>query len=324
MALVVRLTAIVTKELHRVVLGDVLRVVFGEILCGVPQGRNGLDVLVQAEGEAVLLLLVGHELERVVVDVAVQLDAGLDPPVPFVVEHQRVAEEEAGFVAAHVPVADRVAVDDLLLLHLLADPGGLVLVNPLRERPMLLGDLAVLGLARDERAGNSLELVAEVVVVEEDPVVVELAVEAVLDMTDRLCNLPDIRVAGQSDKGGIHAGARCSSGREHLLVWRRGCERRVGRERRVDGEGGIGRAGCGGVLVRRPARRRDGRRADEVEDDEGLRQLATAGHALGSETYKNGEDDVAHIALGAGHDVTTAGRRRRRRRRGLLTLPALF
>jgi hypothetical protein len=147
MAVVVCLTAIVTEKLHRVVLDNVLREVLGKVLGSVPKRRDGLDVLVQAEGEAVLLLVVGHVLERVVFDVAKQLYARLHAPVPLVVEHQGMAEEEARFITAHVSVADRVTVDDLLLLHLLTDLGGLVLVNPLGKRPMLLGDFSVLGLS---------------------------------------------------------------------------------------------------------------------------------------------------------------------------------
>lgn len=266
MAVVVRLTTVVTEELHRVVLDDVLREVLGEVLGGIPEGGDGLDIFVQAESEAVLLLVLGHELEGVVVDVAVELNAGLDAPVPLVVEHQRVAEEETGLVAAHVPVADGVTVDDLLLLHLLADLGGLVLVNPLREGPVLLGDLAITGLAGNEGGRDPLELVVEVVVVEEDPVVVELAVEAVLDMADGLGNLPDILVAGKRNKGRVHAvagdGCRC----QYLLVG--GCGGQCGC---FGGEGGIGRGrGRGCVLVRWPAGRRDGRGANEVKDDKCL------------------------------------------------------
>ncbi len=148
MAVVVRFTVIIAEELHRVVLGNVLREVLCEVLGGVPERGNGLDVFVQTEGEAVFLLLLGHELESIVVDIAVELNTGLDTPVPLIVKHQWVAEKETGLVAAHVSVADGVAVDDLLFLHLLTDLGSLVLVNPLWEGPVLLGDLSVLGFTR--------------------------------------------------------------------------------------------------------------------------------------------------------------------------------
>ena len=192
MAVVVCLSVVLADPLHRVALDNVLRVGGCEVLDGVPESGDRLDVFVQAEREAILLLVISHVFESVVVDVAEQLDAGLDAPVPFVVHHQWVAEEKARLVPAHVPVADGVAVDDLLLLHLLTDLGGLILVNPFGERPMLLGDLAILGLAGNQRAGDLFEFVVEIVVVEEDPIVVELAVEAVLDVADRLGNLPDV------------------------------------------------------------------------------------------------------------------------------------
>lgn len=225
MAMVVGLSVIVAEPLHRVALDNVLRVSRCEILDGVPESGDCLDVLVQAEGEAVLLLVLGHELESVIFDVAEELDTGLNAPVPLIVHHQRVAEEKARFITAHVPVTDGVAVDDLLLLHLLTDLGGLVLVNPLGEGPMLLGDLAILCLARNQRGGDLYELVVEIVVVKKDPVVVELAVEAVLDVTDRFGNLPDVRVTGKRYEGRVHAialgcgrgklsaGVRCCRGR---------------------------------------------------------------------------------------------------------------
>lgn len=46
MALVVGLATIITEEVHGVVLGKVLRVVLHELLGAVPEGRDGLNVLV--------------------------------------------------------------------------------------------------------------------------------------------------------------------------------------------------------------------------------------------------------------------------------------
>ena len=105
-AVVVGVAAVITQEAHRVVVGDVLRVRLDELLHALPQRGDRLDVLVQAEHEAVLLAVLRHELERVVADVAVELDARLHTPVPFVLHHQWVSEEEAGFVATHVAIAD--------------------------------------------------------------------------------------------------------------------------------------------------------------------------------------------------------------------------
>ena len=177
-----------------------LRVVLDELLDAVPKSRDGLDIFVETEHEAVLLLILGHEAEGVVVDVAEELDARLDAPVPLVVHHQWLAEEEAGLEAAHVAVADGVAVDDLALGHVLADLLRLVLVDEIREGPVLLGDLAVVRLSGDEGARDLLEGAVEGLVVQEDPVIVVVAIEAILDVPDGLGNLPDVGVAGEGDE----------------------------------------------------------------------------------------------------------------------------
>lgn len=181
MALVVGLATIVTEESHGVALSNVLGVVLDELGNAVPEGRDSLEVLVKAEHEAVLLVVLVHEAERIVVDVAVELDARLDAPVVVVVHHEGLAEEEAGLKTAHVAVADTVTVDDLALSHVLANLFGLLLVDVRRERPVLGRNLAIVRLAGDKRGGNLLEGFIKRLVVEEDPVVVVAAVETVLD-----------------------------------------------------------------------------------------------------------------------------------------------
>lgn len=215
MAVVVVFTTVVTQELHRVVGRNVLGVVLHELLGALPQRRNGSWVLVQTENEAVLLALLGHQTEGVVVDVAVELDGGLHSPVVFVVHHQRLAEEEARLEAAHVAVGNRITVDDLALTHVFANLFGLVLVDPLGERPVLLGDLAVESLAGNERSGDLLECSIKGLVVQEDPIVVVSSVEAVLNLADRASNIPDIGISGKSDESGIHSRARSNA---HQIV----------------------------------------------------------------------------------------------------------
>jgi hypothetical protein len=133
MALVVVLTTVITEETHRVVGRDMLGVVLHELLGASPEGRNGVDVLVKRENKTVLLVVLVHDTEGVVVDVAEELDGGLNTPVVFVVHHELLSEEETGLESAHVTVADGVTVDDLALMHILTDLAGLLLVNPLRE-----------------------------------------------------------------------------------------------------------------------------------------------------------------------------------------------
>ena len=74
MALVVSVTTIVTEETHGIARGNVFREVLDELLGAIPEGRNSVDVLVQAQNEAVLLLVLGHESEGIVVNIAVQLN----------------------------------------------------------------------------------------------------------------------------------------------------------------------------------------------------------------------------------------------------------
>lgn len=58
---------------------------------------------------------------------------------------------------------------------------------------------------RNQRRGELLEVVIEWLIVQEDPVVMIVPVEAVLNLPDGFGDFPDIGVAGQSDKRGIHA-----------------------------------------------------------------------------------------------------------------------
>lgn len=138
-------------------------------------------------------------------DIAVKLDGGLNTPVVVVVEHQFLAEEESRLESTHVAVADGITVDNLALGHVLTDLLGLFLINPFGERPVLLGDQTVVSLAGYEGGSNLLESLVERLVVEENPVITEAAVETVFDLTDGLSNLPNVAVASQRNKGGVHA-----------------------------------------------------------------------------------------------------------------------
>jgi len=71
MAAIVCLAAIIADEGHRVISSDVFRVVPHEFLDAVPKSRDSLNVLVQAQDKAVLLVVLVHEAEGVVVDVTV-------------------------------------------------------------------------------------------------------------------------------------------------------------------------------------------------------------------------------------------------------------
>jgi hypothetical protein len=133
MAVIVGLSTVVTQESHGVSFCNVLGVRLHILLGTFPECRDSLYVFVKTEYETVLLLVVGHELKNIIVDVAVQLDAWLDSPVPFVVVHQGLTKEEAGLESTHVTVADGISVDDLLRRHILSNLASPVLVNVFGE-----------------------------------------------------------------------------------------------------------------------------------------------------------------------------------------------
>lgn len=183
-ALVIVLSTIITQETHRIILGDMLRVIFHELLHAVPERRDSINVFVQTQDEAVFLIVVLHKTEWVKCDVAKQLNARFHAPVKFVVHHQGMAEKEARFITTHVPIALRVSVDNLALSHIPSRFFGFLLVNPIRIRPVLLRDETIVRGPRNKRGGDFLEGRIEWLVVQEDPIVVEIVVEAVFDLSD--------------------------------------------------------------------------------------------------------------------------------------------
>ena len=74
MASVVRFAAIVRQELHSVILRHHSRVLLQEVLHFLPECRDSRSVLVQRNGETVNLHLVLHHQERIIMEVAEELD----------------------------------------------------------------------------------------------------------------------------------------------------------------------------------------------------------------------------------------------------------
>jgi len=68
---------------------------------------------------------------------------------------------------------------------------------------VLFRNLTIMSLAGDERGRDLLERLIERLVVEKNPVIIVIPVEPVFDLPDGPCNLPDVRVSGQSYKSGI-------------------------------------------------------------------------------------------------------------------------
>lgn len=150
MTVIIGVSTIITQESHGVSFNDVLRVCLHELLGAVPKSWDSLDVFVQTQDETVLLFVIGHEFESIVVDIAEQLNAWLNTPVPLKLLHQRVLEEESRFESTHMAVADGVSIDDLALSHIFTDLAGFILVDVVWERPVLLGNLAIMGCAGNQ------------------------------------------------------------------------------------------------------------------------------------------------------------------------------
>lgn len=122
------------------IVAHILRVLGHKLQRLGPQGRDGFRRVVQVDGEAVRLVVVGHVAEDVVVDVAEEVHFGLHAPVVAGVRQGRVFVEEAAVPAAHLVVGGEVGVLHLLLFE---DVGGFfeeVGVDPGGDGPVVWGD----------------------------------------------------------------------------------------------------------------------------------------------------------------------------------------
>lgn len=192
--MIVRFTVVVAQPFHGVAFDNMFRMVFHKFLGTVPKRLNGLDVLVQTEHETVLFAIVAHVLERIIVHVAEELDTWFYAPIPLIFIHQWLAKEEAGFKAAHVPVADGISVDDVSRGHILPDLGSLILIDEVWEGPVLLRNVAIVRFPGHERGGNPFKFCVEWLVVEEHPIVVILPIEPILYRAYGFDNFPKIRI----------------------------------------------------------------------------------------------------------------------------------
>ena len=97
-----------------------------------PERREGAGVVEDVHVEAVFEIVVAHEAEDVIVDVAEEVDVRFDAPVPVEVAEAGVLVEEARVPAAHVPVgyhpafadADGAEVFERVHEARFVDPGG--------------------------------------------------------------------------------------------------------------------------------------------------------------------------------------------------------
>lgn len=107
---------VIRNPLPHVVVTEVRRVGGEESLSLGPKGRDTLWCVVEVDGETVGLVAILHVPENIVVDVAEELDIGLDTPVVAVACEGRVLVEHAAVPATHLMVGDLGAVLDVLFL----------------------------------------------------------------------------------------------------------------------------------------------------------------------------------------------------------------
>ena len=94
----------IDHPLLRIILMHVFRMCGDEFLRLRPQGGNAIRRIVEVDGEAVGFIVVVHPAENVVVDVAEEMDFGLDAPVVADVFEGGVFVEHAAVPAAHLVV----------------------------------------------------------------------------------------------------------------------------------------------------------------------------------------------------------------------------
>lgn len=176
-----------------------------EALCFWPERGNRQRSVVQVDSKAVGFIAVLHVPEDVVVNVAEEVDIGLDAPVVIHVCERGVVREEARIPATHLVVGYLVCVLDAVFgedgsgffVQRVVDPGWCA---PVRGRDLGEGDVRVCGAA-----DGGLEAFGERFVVEEGPGVVKFMVEGCFEVVDGFEEFLEFRVADEGEEGGFYA-----------------------------------------------------------------------------------------------------------------------
>ncbi len=130
----------IRQPIPRILLMQILRMRRHEFFGFGPQGRDGLGRVIQVYGEAVGFVVVLHIAKDIVVDVAEEVDIGLDAPVVAGVEQGGVFVEHAAVPTAHLVVGIHFAVLDVLFFENFGRFFKEVVVDPGGDGPVLFGD----------------------------------------------------------------------------------------------------------------------------------------------------------------------------------------
>ena len=191
------------EEVDGGILIEVVFVLVEELERFWPQGGHCFLCVVQADDEAVDLVVHLHEFEDVIVDVAKIVCVGFKSPVVLKLPHSRVVEEVDAVVPAHVVVGDFVCVRDVLLLEDLHLALLLGRVDPVWLVPVLGLDFLEVDLGGGHFGDSVDEVFLEFAVVEDHIRVVELGVELFLDLPHCVEDAPEVLVFGHDHQRGV-------------------------------------------------------------------------------------------------------------------------
>jgi hypothetical protein len=104
---------------HRIVVMQILWMLRDEFSGFGPESRDRLRRIVEIDCEAVGFVVICHEAEYVVIDVAEEMDLGFYAPVELHVCQRRVLVEKAAVPAAHLVVGFHASVLNIVLLQYL-------------------------------------------------------------------------------------------------------------------------------------------------------------------------------------------------------------
>lgn len=113
---VLRTDLVIRDPFQHVALAQVRRVRGHELLGLRPKGLDGLRSVVEVDGKAVRFVVVLHIPKHVVIDVAEELDLGLNAPVVPITLQRRVLVEHAAVPTTHLVVRQLRGILNVLLL----------------------------------------------------------------------------------------------------------------------------------------------------------------------------------------------------------------
>lgn len=102
-----------------------------------PQTRESLGIIVEIDGETICFVVVVHVTEDIIVDLAEEVDVGLDAPVVSGIREGGVLVEEPAIPTAHLVIRSLAGILDTLVLENRRRLVEYIVVDPGRRLPVL-------------------------------------------------------------------------------------------------------------------------------------------------------------------------------------------